>query len=105
MVAPYKDKIVKSRLDLYGKDGHVYGLPTHVGAVVAYYNDELLEKAGIDYKSIVTWDDFQRAGEKYYAATGKNFGTCDTNGSTTLSLMLGEQKSDYTTTDGKPAIK
>lgn len=104
VVAPYKDKIVKSRLDLYGKDGHVYGLPTHVGAVVAYYNDELLQKAGIDYKSIVTWDDFQKAGEKYYAATGKNFGTCDTNGSTTLSLMLGEQKSDYTTTDGKPAI-
>ena len=104
VVAPYKDKIVKSRLDLYSKDGHVYGLPTHVGAVVAYYNDELLKKAGIDYKSIVTWDDFQKAGEKYYAATGKNFGTCDTNGSTTLSLMLGEQKSDYTTADGKPAI-
>jgi arabinosaccharide transport system substrate-binding protein len=41
VVAPYKDKIVKSRLDLYSKDGHVYGLPTHVGATVAYYNTEL----------------------------------------------------------------
>jgi arabinosaccharide transport system substrate-binding protein len=104
VVAPYKGKIVQSRLDLYSKGGHVYGLPTHVGGVVAYYNTELLEKAGIDYKSIVTWDDFEKAGAKYYAATGKNFGTCDTAGSTTLSLMLGEQKSDYTTADGKPAI-
>ncbi|OOM77173.1 putative arabinose-binding protein precursor [Clostridium puniceum] len=104
VVGPYKDKIVPSRLALYSKEGKVYGLPTHVGAVVAYYNTELLEKAGIDYKSIVTWDDFQKAGEKYYAATGKNFGTCDTAGSTTLSLMLGQQKSDYVTADAKPAI-
>ncbi len=104
VVEPYKDKIVKSRLDLYSKDQHVYGLPTHVGATVAYYNTELLEKAGIDYKTIVTWDDFKAAGVKYYAATGKHLGTCDTFGSTTLSLMLGEQKSDYTDANGKPQL-
>lgn len=104
VVAPYKEKIVKSRLDLYSKDGHVYGLPTHVGATVAYYNTELLEQAGIDYKTIVTWDDYKAVGEKYYAATGKYLGTCDTAGSTTLSLMLGEQKSDYTDANGKPQL-
>ena len=69
---------VESSLNLYSSDGQVYGLPTHVGATVAFYNDELLEKAGIDYTTIVTWDDFQEAGDKYYAATGKNLGTADT---------------------------
>ena len=104
VVAPYKDKVVKSRIDLYSKGGHVYGFDYHVGAVVAYYNDDLLSKAGIDYKTIKTWDDFKAAGEKYYKATGKYMGTADTAGSTTLSLMLGELGSDYTTTDGKPNI-
>ena len=28
--------IVQSRLDLYSKDGKLYGLPTHVGATVAF---------------------------------------------------------------------
>lgn len=104
VVAPYKDKVVKSRLDLYGKGGKLYGFDYHVGAVVAYYNDELLSKAGIDYKTIKTWDDFKAAGIKYNKATGKVMGTCDTAGSTTLSLMLGELGSDYTTADGKPNI-
>lgn len=104
VAAPYKDKVVKSRMDLYSKGGHVYGFDYHVGAVVAYYNDDLLSKAGIDYKTIKTWDDFKVAGEKYYKATGKYMGTADTAGSTTLSLMLGELGSDYTTSDGKPNI-
>jgi len=104
VVAPYKDKIVKSRLDLYSKDGHVYGLPTHVGAAVAYYNTELLEKAGIDYKSIATWDDFKKAGEKYYAATGKSFGTADTSATWQASMLLAQQKSDFTDASGKPRL-
>ena len=76
VVEPYKDSIVESRLNLYSKDGDVYGLPTHVGATVAFYNTELLEAAGIDYKTIKTWDDFKEAGSKYYEATGKYLGTC-----------------------------
>jgi len=102
--APYKDKVVQSRVALYSKDNHVYGFDYHVGATVAYYNTELLEKAGIDYKSIVTWDDFKKAGEKYYAATGKNFGTADTSAAWQTSLMLAEQKSDYTDASGKPQL-
>ncbi|OVE68634.1 ABC transporter substrate-binding protein [Clostridium diolis] len=104
VISPYKDKLVKSRIDLYSKDGHNYGLPTHVGACVSYYNTEILEKAGIDYKSIATWDDFKAAGAKYYAATGKNFGTADTSAQWQESLMLAEQKSDFTDADGKPQL-
>ena len=36
VVEPYKDKIVQSRLDIYSKDGNVYGIPSHVGATVAF---------------------------------------------------------------------
>lgn len=104
VVAPYKDKIVKSRLDLYSKEGHIYGLPTHVGATVAFYNTELLEKAGIDYKTIVTWDDFKAAGEKYYAATGKYLGTADTSATWELNALLAQQGSDYTDASGKPQL-
>ena len=71
--------IVQSRLDLYSKDGALYGLPTHVGATVAFYNTELLEAAGIDYTTIETWDDFKEAGSKYYEETGKYLGTADTS--------------------------
>ena len=45
-IAPYKDNIVESRLDIYGKDGKYYGFPTHVGTTVAFYNDDLLKEAG-----------------------------------------------------------
>ena len=34
-IAPYKDNVVESRLDIYGKDGKYYGFPTHVGTTVA----------------------------------------------------------------------
>ena len=44
VVEPYKDSIVESRLNLYSKDGDMYGLPTHVGATVAFYNTESLEE-------------------------------------------------------------
>lgn len=104
VVEPYKDSIVEARLNLYSKDGNMYGLPTHVGATVAFYNAELLEAAGIDYTTIKTWDDFKAAGVKYYEATGKYLGTADTSAIWTESLMLSELGSDYTDKDGKPQI-
>lgn len=75
---PYIDDIVQARLDLYSKDGVVYGYPTHVGAFVAFYNTTLLEEAEIDYQAIETWDDFREAGAEYGEATGKNFGIAET---------------------------
>ena len=75
---PYVDDIVQARLDLYSRNGKIYGYPTHVGAFVAFYNTELLEGAGIDYTTIKTWDDFKAAGVKYHDATGKAFGTANT---------------------------
>lgn len=94
-IADYKGDIVQSRLDLYSKDGKVYGLPTHVGATVAFYNTELLEAADIDYTTIKTWADFKTAGSKYYEATGKYLGTADTSALWTTNLLMAELGSDY----------
>lgn len=93
--APYRDNVVESRLGLYSKDGKLYGLPTHVGATVAFYNTKLLEDAGIDYTQIKTWDDFKEAGSKYYEATGRNFGNCDTNANWMLNAILAQEGADY----------
>lgn len=75
---PYIDDVVQARLDLYSRDGKIYGYPTHVGAMVAFYNATLLEEAGIDYTTIRTWDDFEEAGVQYHEATGKEFGIAST---------------------------
>lgn len=76
---PYKDDVVQARLDLYSRDGTIYGYPTHVGAFVTFYNEELLDAAGIDYTTIETWDDFGEAGAAYKEATGREFGVASTS--------------------------
>ena len=93
-IAPYKDN------DLYSKDGKYYGLPTHVGTTVAFYNTEELEAAGIDYTTIKTWDDFKEAGIKYHEATGKTFAAAETTAQWTLNLMLAQKGGSYLKEDG-----
>lgn len=99
-IAPYKDNIVESRLDIYGKDGKYYGFPTHVGTTVAFYNDDLLKEAGIDYTTIKTWDDFKAAGVKYHEKTGKNFACAETTAQWMVNLMLAQKGTDYIDKDG-----
>lgn len=101
---PYEGTVVQSQLDLYSKDGNIYGLSTHVGATVAFYNTEILEQAGVDYKSIVTWDDFKKAGIGVYEKTGKYMGTADTSATWQASLLLAQQNSDFTDADGNPQV-
>lgn len=104
VVAPYKESLVQARLDIYSKDGKVYGAPTHVGGSVAFYNTEILEAAGVDYTTIKTWDDFKQAGIQVYEKTGKYMGTADTSATWELSMLLAQQGSDFTDADGKPQV-
>ncbi len=104
IVEPYRDSIVKSRLDLYTKDGNIYGIPTHVGAAMAFYNTEILDKAGVNYKDIVTWDDYKKAGIEVYKKTGVHMGTADTSASWQESMMLAQQGADYTDDKGNPIV-
>lgn len=70
-LAPYMDKIVKSRVEIYSKDGKYYGVPFHVGATVIYYNMDIMKKAGIDPKTLTTWDQYHEAGKIVKQKTGK----------------------------------
>lgn len=99
-IEPYKENIIESRLKIYGKDGAYYGFPTHVGATVAFYNTEELEKAEVDYTAIKTWDDFKEAGVKYYEATGKYFACVETTAQWMINLMLTQKGGDYLDADG-----
>ncbi|MBU3155443.1 extracellular solute-binding protein [Clostridium estertheticum] len=94
IVAPEKANFIQSRLDLYSKGGKVYGLPTHVGTTVAFYNKDLFKKAGVDYTKIKTWDDYTAAGKIVKAKTGKYMGYLSQTANWEFSLMVGQQGSD-----------
>jgi arabinosaccharide transport system substrate-binding protein len=103
-IEPYLGNVVKSRLDVYSKNGNMYGVPTHVGASVMYYNVEILEAAGVDYKKIITWDDYIEAGKIVKNKTGKTMYTIETDRPYILSAFLAQQGSDFVTDDGKPNV-
>lgn len=102
-VDPYRENIVASRMEVYSKDGKNYGVPTHVGANVAFYNTDILEAAGVDYTTIKTWDDYKAAGEKV-KATGKAMGAAETNNTAVYDTMMVAQGADKTDEKGNPTL-
>src|SRR5690606_6122863 len=60
----HRDGIIEARLTPYQMHGKQYGVPTHLGAFLAYYNTEIFDEAGVDYNAITLWDDFVEAGKK-----------------------------------------
>ena len=71
LVKDEEDKFIKSKLDMYSYNGELYGSPTQAGANVVFYNTKIMEEAGVDIDSIITWDDFVKAGKKVAEKTGK----------------------------------
>ena len=80
------------------------GFPTHVGAFVAFYNAALLEKAGIDYTTIKTWQDFQEAGAAYNEATGRAFGVASTGVNMVEPLIVAQLGGNLFDEDGNVAV-
>lgn len=98
-LAPYEADCVQSRLDVYSKaDGTRIGVPTHVGASVMYWNAEIFEKYGLDYKSVKTWDDYTKLGEQLRdASNGEVFLTSvDTGGVDWMWVAMAEYGEDWT---------
>lgn len=99
----YMEDLVQARFEIYAKDGKYYGAPTHVGAMVCYYDEALLAEAGVDYKEIKTWDDWKEAGIKLKEAVPDAWmGTVETSTQWVASLMLAEQGADWQ--DGESAF-
>ncbi len=98
-LAPYEETMVQSRLDVYSKeDGTRIGVPTHVGATVMYWNAEIFEEYGLDYKSVKTWDDYTALGEQLKeASNGEVYLTSvDTGSVDWLWIAMAEYGEDWT---------
>ncbi len=80
-----------------------YAMPWDSGPVTVFYRRDYYEKAGVDPKSIATWDDFIAAGKKISAANpGVVMGQADFNGDSEWFRMLAnEQGCGYFSTDGQ----
>lgn len=104
VVDPVRSQFIESRFDVYSKDGTVYGLPTHVGATVVYYNKELTDQAGIDIDAISTWDDFEAAGRQYVEKMGKPFVGVETGNQRPFWPMIVQRGGDYLDQDGNVVL-
>ncbi|MDR2722496.1 MAG: extracellular solute-binding protein, partial [Cellulomonadaceae bacterium] len=100
VAAQYRDQVVEARMDLYSRDGQLFGLPTHVGAMLAFYNVPLLEEAGIDYTTLTNWDDFRAAGIDYYDATGNFLTTADTSAFWQTMLVTAQKGGEFIDANG-----
>ncbi len=98
-LAPYEESMVTSRLDIYSReDGERLGVPTHVGAAMMYWNAEIFEEYGLDYKSVKTWDDYTALGEQLKeASNGEVYLTSvDTSAVDWLWIAMAEYGEDWT---------
>ena len=103
-MSPYMPDLVQARLEIYAKDGKYYGAPLHVGAMVCFYDQAMLEAAGVDYTAIKTWDDWYEAGLKLKEADPEAWmGTVETSTQWVASLMLAQQGTDWQA-DGEALI-
>lgn len=104
-VEPYKDDIVMSRVEMYGdKEGNWYGADFHLGASVCYYNMDIMNEAGVDPATIVTWDDYVEAGKVVLEKTGKPMCAVETADLLLPQLMLLEKGVQYVDEEGNPNI-
>ncbi|MDL4839038.1 sugar ABC transporter substrate-binding protein [Aquibacillus sp. LR5S19] len=103
-VEPEFDNFITSRFEVYSKDGNYYGMPTHVGASVMYYNKEIMDAAGVDIDSIVTWDDYVEAGKKVVANTDSMMTTVATADYLPMWQMISQRDSDWFDADGNLTI-
>lgn len=95
---------VTSRLELYGKDGKYYGIPFHVGADVMYYNEEILEQAGVDSSTIKSWNDYIEAGYKVTEATDKPMTVVESSENLVIWAMLVQAGADISNEDNTSNI-
>ena len=100
LVEPEIDVFVKSRLELYSRDGQYYGAPTHAGANVVYYNTNITDAAGIDIDAIKTWEDYFEAGRTVLEKTGKPWSAVETMDVYPFQPMLLQRGSDFFDEEG-----
>lgn len=92
--------LLKTRLAPYQLNGKQYGVDYHLGALLMYYNKELMDKAGVDIDSIKTWDDYRAAGKQVKEKTGAWMATVETTDKWSLSPLMQENGGGVYDKDG-----
>jgi arabinosaccharide transport system substrate-binding protein len=100
VVEPELDNMVTSRFEIYAKDGEYYGMDYHVGATVMFYNEEIMNEAGVDIDSIETWDDYIEAGKQVVENTEAVMTTVESDDHFTFWPLISQRGSDYFDADG-----
>ncbi len=100
-VEPIEDHLVMSRLNNYAREGNYYGIDHHIGATVMFYNTEILEEAGIDYKDIKTWEDFHEAGKVVLEKTGKPMTSWESTDCWSIYPIVSQHGGDWLTWDNE----
>ncbi|HEY3232638.1 MAG TPA: extracellular solute-binding protein [Roseiflexaceae bacterium] len=72
------DDYVGDLLTLFQQDGKTYALPKDQGSLALFVNNDMAQKAGVDPKSLKTWDDVTAAAKTMTAGEGpgKTYGIC-----------------------------
>ncbi|XID95566.1 ABC transporter substrate-binding protein [Paenibacillaceae bacterium WGS1546] len=104
IVEPELPNIVKSRVDIYSKDGKYYGVDLHVGATVMYYNKELMDQAGVNPDDIKLWSDVETYGKIVAEKTGKPFITFEGAGNWSWWPAINQLESDQVGVDGEVTV-
>jgi len=94
-VEPELENMVDSRFEIYAKDGEYYAMDYHVGATVMYYNEEIMNEAGVDIDSIETWDDYVEAGKQVVENTDAMMTTVESDEHWTFQPMISQRGSDF----------
>lgn len=104
VVDPEIPNIVKSRVDIYSKDGKYYGVDMHVGATVMYYNKEIMDKAGVNPDDIKLWSDVETYGKTVVEKTGVPFITFEGAGNWSWWPAINQLKSDQVGPNGEITV-
>lgn len=104
VVEPVLDDMISSRFEIYAKDGQYYGVDYHVGASVMYYNEDIMNAAGVDIDDIETWDDYVAAGKQVVANTDAVMTTFESADIFSFWIMISQQGSDIFGADGSVTL-
>ncbi|MFF2503169.1 ABC transporter substrate-binding protein [Streptomyces sp. NPDC058067] len=78
-----------------GRNSAVLALPWDIGPCALYYRTDHFRAAGVDPKSLLTWDDYVTAGVRIKKATGHRLLIQDSTDAGILPMLLQQQGQSY----------
>lgn len=100
----YAQYFPKFKVETNQMNGKFYGMPFDAGPVGVFYRPSFFEKAGVDPKSIETWDDYIAAGTTIKDVTGSFMTDIRSDEEILVRAMIGASNTHYFDKDGNIAF-